>query len=109
VLITLVSVGSRGRIRLRSADPRHKPAIDPAYLSDTADLEPLVRAIGMAREFAAARPLSQDLPKSELAPGARRAQRNRAAGVDPPATSARSTTRSAPARWAATPGWRPAS
>src|SRR6266567_318020 len=30
LLITLVAVGSRGRIRLRSADPRHKPAIDPA-------------------------------------------------------------------------------
>jgi len=68
VLITLVSVGSRGRIRLRSADPRHKPAIDPAYLSDIGDLDPLLRAVGMAREFAAARPLSK-VCKSELAPG----------------------------------------
>jgi choline dehydrogenase len=68
VLITLVQVGSRGRIRLRSSDPRHKPAIDPAYLSDTADFDPLVRAIGMAREFAAARPLSR-IAKVELAPG----------------------------------------
>jgi choline dehydrogenase len=32
LLITLVDVGSRGRIWLRSADPRHKPAIDPAYV-----------------------------------------------------------------------------
>ena len=68
VLITLVSVGSRGRIRLRSADPRHKPAIDPAYLSDLSDLDPLVNAIGMARQIAAARPLSK-LLKSEIAPG----------------------------------------
>jgi choline dehydrogenase len=68
VLITLVSVGSRGKIRLRSSDPRHKPSIDPSYLSDLADLDPLVKAVGMAREFAAARPLSRQL-KSEMAPG----------------------------------------
>jgi choline dehydrogenase len=68
VLITLVVVGSRGKIRLRSSDPRHKPSIDPSYLSDLADLEPLVAAVGMAREFAAARPLSRQL-RSELAPG----------------------------------------
>jgi choline dehydrogenase len=68
VLITLVSVGSRGRIRLRSADPRHKPAIDPAYLSDLADLDPLVRAISIAREIAAVKPLSRQLT-AELAPG----------------------------------------
>jgi choline dehydrogenase len=68
VLVTLVSVGSRGRIRLRSADPRHKPAIDPAYLSDTADFDPLIRGIALARQFAAARPLGRIL-KQELAPG----------------------------------------
>jgi choline dehydrogenase len=68
VLITLVSVGSRGRIRLRSADPRHKPAIDPAYLSDLADLDPLVRAVGIARQIAATRPLARQLA-TELAPG----------------------------------------
>jgi choline dehydrogenase len=63
-----VAVGSRGKIRLHSPDPRHKPAIDPAYLSDMDDMEPLVKAIRMAREFAAARPLSK-LCTSELAPG----------------------------------------
>jgi choline dehydrogenase len=68
VLITLLSVGSRGKIRLRSSDPRHKPSIDPSYLSDLADLDPLVTAVGMAREFAAARPLSRQL-KFEMAPG----------------------------------------
>jgi len=68
VLVTLVSVGSRGRIRLRSSDPRHKPAIDPAYLSDTADFDPLVRGIAMAREFAAAKPLGR-ITKAEIAPG----------------------------------------
>jgi choline dehydrogenase len=68
VLIALVAVGSRGRVRLRSADPRHKPAIDPGYLSDSADLDPLAEAVGMAREFAAARPLRRVLG-AELAPG----------------------------------------
>jgi choline dehydrogenase len=68
LLVTLVTVGSRGRIRLRSADPRHKPLIDPAYLSHGPDIEPLVSGIRMAREFAAARPMSK-ICKSELAPG----------------------------------------
>src|SRR5580658_785936 len=52
VLITLVDVRSRGRITLRSADPRPKPLIDPGYLTDRADTETLVRAIGMARDIA---------------------------------------------------------
>jgi choline dehydrogenase len=68
VLVTLVCVGSRGRVRLRSNDPRHKPAIDPAYLSDSSDIDPLVSGVAMAREFAAARPLRKMI-KSELAPG----------------------------------------
>jgi choline dehydrogenase len=68
VLITLVTVGSRGKIRLLSADPRHKPSIDPSYLSDLDDLDTLVKAVGMAREIAANRPLSRQL-KAELAPG----------------------------------------
>ena len=68
MLITLVSVGSRGKIRLRSADPRHKPLIDPSYLSDIDDLDPLIKAIGMAREIAVTKPLSKEL-KAELAPG----------------------------------------
>jgi len=68
LLITLVDVGSRGRIWLRSADPRHKPAIDPAYLSDGTDIEPLVEGVRMAREFACADPLAK-ICKSELSPG----------------------------------------
>ena len=68
VLITLVAVKSRGRIRLRSSDPRHKPLIDPSYLSDLGDLDPLVAAVATAREFAAAKPLSRRLT-GEIAPG----------------------------------------
>jgi choline dehydrogenase len=69
LLVTLVSVRSRGRITLRSTDPRHKPAIDPAYLADSADLEPLVAGLQLARQFAAARPMSK-ICAGELAPGA---------------------------------------
>jgi choline dehydrogenase len=68
LLITLVDVGSRGRVWLRSADARHKPAIDPAYLSDGTDIEPLVEGVRMAREFACADPLAK-ICKSELSPG----------------------------------------
>jgi choline dehydrogenase len=68
LLVTLVSVGSRGFVRLRGSDPRHKPAIDPAYLSDTDDIEPLINGLRMAREFAAAGPMAK-LCSVELAPG----------------------------------------
>jgi choline dehydrogenase len=68
LLIALVDVRSRGRIWLRSADPRHKPAIDPAYLSDSADIGPLVEGVRTAREFASAGPLAK-LCTEELSPG----------------------------------------
>ena len=68
LLIGLVDVGSRGRIWLRSADPRHKPAIDPAYLSDSTDIAPMVEGVRMAREFAVAGPLAKACAE-ELAPG----------------------------------------
>ena len=68
LLITLVDVGSRGRIWLRNTDPRHKPAIDPAYLSDGTDIAPLVEGVRMAREFAVASPLAK-VCTEELAPG----------------------------------------
>ena len=68
ILVTLVAVGSRGVVRLRTADPRHKPAIDPGYLYDSADMEPLVSGLRMAREFAAAGPMAK-LCTVELAPG----------------------------------------
>ena len=68
VLVTLVDVRSRGRISLRSADPRHKPLIDPGYLADPADLEAMVRGVAMVREIAAVRPLRKMLAAEE-APG----------------------------------------
>jgi choline dehydrogenase len=40
--VTLVDVASRGRLRLRSADPRWRPAIDPAYYAEPADWDAIV-------------------------------------------------------------------
>jgi choline dehydrogenase len=68
ILVTLVAVGSRGVVRLRTADPRHKPAIDPGYLSDSRDMDTLVSGLRMAREFAAAGPMAKQCTV-ELAPG----------------------------------------
>ena len=68
VLITAVAVGSRGRITLRSADPRWKPAIDAGYLTDEADLEVLVAGVRQAREISYAGKLAK-LTAGEYAPG----------------------------------------
>ena len=68
MLITLVAVASRGIVRLRSDDPRHKPAIDPGYLYAAEDMEPLLSGLRMAREFAAASPLAKHCTL-EMAPG----------------------------------------
>jgi choline dehydrogenase len=40
--VTLVSVASRGSLRLRSADPSVHPAIDPAYFDDQVDLDAML-------------------------------------------------------------------
>ena len=69
VLVGLVDVASRGRIRLRSADPRHRPAIDPGYLSDDRDGRALAAGLKMTREFMTAKPMAA-ICESELAPGA---------------------------------------
>ena len=69
VLVGLVDVASRGRIRLHSADPRHRPAIDPGYLSDDRDSRALAAGLKMAREFVTAKPMAA-ICTSELAPGA---------------------------------------
>ena len=68
VLVTLVDVASRGRIRLASRDPRHRPQIDPGYLSDVRDLGALAVGVRMARDYGTAAPLSK-ICAEELAPG----------------------------------------
>ena len=70
VLVGLVDVASRGRIKLKSIDPRHRPLIDPGYLSDGEgrDLARLLRGVKIAREFASARSMAA-VCNGELEPG----------------------------------------
>jgi choline dehydrogenase len=68
VLVTLVDVASRGRVMLASRDPRHRPLIDPGYLSDVRDLNALAVGVRMARDYGSAAPLSKIIAE-ELAPG----------------------------------------
>jgi choline dehydrogenase len=68
VLVGLVDVASRGRIKLASRDPRHRPLIDPGYLSDVRDLSALAVGVRMARDYGTAAPLSK-ICAAELAPG----------------------------------------
>ncbi|MFD4322915.1 GMC family oxidoreductase, partial [Streptomyces sp. NPDC058548] len=49
---------SRGRLTLASADPTVHPLIDPAYLTDPADIDVLVEGVRIARDIADTRPLA---------------------------------------------------
>ncbi|KUN09264.1 hypothetical protein AQI95_05370 [Streptomyces yokosukanensis] len=68
VLFSVVTPASRGSLRLRSADPTAHPLIDPAYLTDDADVDRMVTALSMARRLAAADALAQ-WRGAELLPG----------------------------------------
>ncbi|MFC5721272.1 GMC family oxidoreductase [Streptomyces gamaensis] len=63
---------SRGRLTLASADPEAHPLIDPAYLSDPADLDDLVEGVRIARDIAATDPLASLATSTPLAPRAGR-------------------------------------
>jgi choline dehydrogenase len=54
IAVGLVRPASRGSVRLRSADLHDKPLIDPAYLTQEADVEALVRGTKLARKLASA-------------------------------------------------------
>ncbi|MEJ0005443.1 MAG: GMC family oxidoreductase N-terminal domain-containing protein [Steroidobacteraceae bacterium] len=60
---------SRGTVTLVSPDPHAAPAIDPALLSVEADIEPLIRAIKLARRILGA-PNFAHYHGTEVAPGA---------------------------------------
>jgi choline dehydrogenase len=68
VLVTLVDVASRGRLKLASGDPRHRPLIDPGYLTDVRDLNALAAGLRTARDYGTAAPLAK-ISAGELAPG----------------------------------------
>ena len=59
---------SRGAIRLASANPADPPLIDPRYLSDPADLAPLLAGIRRARDIYAQAPFRPYLGE-EVFPG----------------------------------------
>ena len=68
VFITVVAVASRGRITLRSADPRWKPVIDPAYLAEEADMDVMLAGMAQARDICSTEPLVK-ITAGEYAPG----------------------------------------
>jgi choline dehydrogenase len=61
---------SRGRVTLPGPDPHAPPLIDPALLSVDSDIEPLIRAIKLARRILAT-PNFARYRATEVAPGAR--------------------------------------
>lgn len=60
---------SVGTLRIRSADPRQAPLIDPRYLSDPEDMRVLREGVRAARELIA-QPAYDNLRGAEYAPGA---------------------------------------
>ncbi|MEM1114868.1 MAG: choline dehydrogenase [Bacteroidota bacterium] len=66
---TLVGTESRGRLRLGAADPFAAPEIDPAALTEAADLDTLVAGVEMAREIAH-QPAFDPFRAEEIDPGA---------------------------------------
>jgi choline dehydrogenase len=64
----VIRPASRGRLRLRSADPHAELEIDPQLLSCEADMTALLAAVEICRELGAAPPLAEWGPR-ELYPG----------------------------------------
>jgi choline dehydrogenase len=69
MLVGAIAARSRGSVRLRSADPLARPAVDPNYLAEPDDLETLVAGVRVARAIAARPPLAGHIT-GEFAPGA---------------------------------------
>jgi choline dehydrogenase len=70
IFVACLTPRSRGRLRLRSADPSVSPIVDHAYLSDPdgRDLAVLTDGVGIARSFAATAAL-RPLLRRETEPG----------------------------------------
>jgi choline dehydrogenase len=60
---TLIAPKSRGRLRLRSANPEWRPAIDPAYYSDQSDMDTMIRAMRLLMEIGERPALARYLDK----------------------------------------------
>ena len=59
---------SRGHVRIRSADPRHAPAIHPNFLATQKDRDTLVAGVKALRRIAQAPPLARHIAE-EIDPG----------------------------------------
>ncbi len=66
ILLIALDVASRGRVALRSADPHDRPAIDPGYFGEEADLDILVEGVRRAREIASRTPLARRIAGEHL-------------------------------------------
>jgi choline dehydrogenase-like flavoprotein len=64
----LVGAQSTGHVRLRSADPKDKPAITANYLKEPEDMKAMIAAVERAREIFASAPL-RGLVGREIHPG----------------------------------------
>ena len=65
---SLVGAQSTGYVRLRSGDPKDKPAITANYLKEPEDMQAMITAAERAREIFASAPL-RDLVGKEIHPG----------------------------------------
>ena len=65
---TLLLPESRGRVRLRSPDPRESPLIEPNYLASEADLETLMSGFKIMRPLANTKAFAPFVGK-EIEPG----------------------------------------
>jgi choline dehydrogenase len=68
VLTTLIYPKSRGTLRLASADPTATPLIDPAYLSESTDLDLLTEGSELVREIFSGKAFGGAV-KDEIHPG----------------------------------------
>jgi choline dehydrogenase len=68
LLVSLMAPHSRGSVRLRSADPRIGPRLDPNYLSDPRDIDVLVAGLDLARTIGRAHALDP-WRRAEIHPG----------------------------------------
>ncbi len=57
--VAVLRPGSRGSVRLRSADPRDAPRIDPDFLGDDADVATLLAGVKRARDIMESAPLDR--------------------------------------------------
>ena len=65
---SLVGPQSTGHVRLRSSDPKDKPAITANYLKEPQDMQAMITAVERAREILASAPL-RGLAGREIHPG----------------------------------------